>query len=335
MINSIKLVFAVLIFNLVCFPSQAQDPTFSQFYANPLYLNPAFAGTTYNPKFHLNFRDQWPAFSHAYISYSASYDQYFEALHGGVGAVFLGDQAGEGIYKTFSASLIYAYQLNISPSFAIKAGAQGTFVQKQIDLNKVFFYDQIDPISGFNDPGNNPNPTNETTILAPTVRYADISVGALAYSEKFFGGFAAKHINQPIESFSDNLDNELPIRYTGHVGAVLGGNNKNSFTFSPNAMYSRQGQFQQLNVGSYLKHGIIFGGLWFRHNITDADAVIMLAGIHYGVFRFGYSYDITVSDLAGHSGGAHEVSIIINLDDMEGADVQRNKGLELRCPQMF
>ena len=25
---------------------RAQDPAFSQFYANPLYLNPAFAGAT-------------------------------------------------------------------------------------------------------------------------------------------------------------------------------------------------------------------------------------------------------------------------------------------------
>ena len=33
----------------------AQDPAFSQFYANPLYLNPAFAGTNDCPRANLSF----------------------------------------------------------------------------------------------------------------------------------------------------------------------------------------------------------------------------------------------------------------------------------------
>ncbi|MEY4602756.1 MAG: hypothetical protein RIT43_48, partial [Bacteroidota bacterium] len=38
----------------------AQDPTFTQFYANPLYLNPAFAGSHGCPRFALNYRNEWP-----------------------------------------------------------------------------------------------------------------------------------------------------------------------------------------------------------------------------------------------------------------------------------
>ena len=37
----------------------AQDPSFTQFYANPLYLNPAFAGTARCPRLNLNYRNQW------------------------------------------------------------------------------------------------------------------------------------------------------------------------------------------------------------------------------------------------------------------------------------
>ncbi len=39
---------------------QAQDPEFSQFYANPLYLNPALAGANICPRAILNYRNQWP-----------------------------------------------------------------------------------------------------------------------------------------------------------------------------------------------------------------------------------------------------------------------------------
>lgn len=39
-----KLLFTVLCLFIVA-EVEAQDPQFSQFYANPIYLNPAFAGT--------------------------------------------------------------------------------------------------------------------------------------------------------------------------------------------------------------------------------------------------------------------------------------------------
>ena len=44
---AVFLLFALLFFMGELF---AQDPEFSQFYANPLYLNPALAGVTICPK---------------------------------------------------------------------------------------------------------------------------------------------------------------------------------------------------------------------------------------------------------------------------------------------
>ena len=43
--------------------AQAQDPQFTQFYANPLYLNPAFAGTARCPRLVMAYRNQWPSLS--------------------------------------------------------------------------------------------------------------------------------------------------------------------------------------------------------------------------------------------------------------------------------
>ena len=54
----------------------AQDPTFTQFYANPLYLNPAFAGSNKCPRISMNYRNEWPNLSGNYVTYSASYDKY-------------------------------------------------------------------------------------------------------------------------------------------------------------------------------------------------------------------------------------------------------------------
>ena len=52
-----------------------QDPEFSQFFANPLYLNPAFAGTTELPRTVLNYRNQWPQKGATFTTYALSFDQ--------------------------------------------------------------------------------------------------------------------------------------------------------------------------------------------------------------------------------------------------------------------
>ena len=58
--------FLVLLLNY----THAQDPVFSQFYATPMQLNPAFAGTTYAPRITLNYRNQWPSWPNAYTTYA-------------------------------------------------------------------------------------------------------------------------------------------------------------------------------------------------------------------------------------------------------------------------
>src|SRR4051812_14773105 len=90
----------ILIFVGLSGTALAQDPEFTQFYANPLYLNPAFAGSTRCPRIALNYRNQWPALSGTYVTYSASYDQYVDALGGGIGLLVLNDKAGEGTLST-------------------------------------------------------------------------------------------------------------------------------------------------------------------------------------------------------------------------------------------
>ena len=100
----------------------AQDPEFTQFYANPLYLNPAMAGTAICPRFSLNYRNQWPAISGTYVTYSASYDQHFEGIKGGLGILVYDDRAGQGTLNTFSASGMYSYLLNVTRKFSLKFG---------------------------------------------------------------------------------------------------------------------------------------------------------------------------------------------------------------------
>src|SRR5689334_24834560 len=91
--------------------SNAQDVEFSQFYANPVYLNPAFAGAMRCPRVVLNYRNQWPGINNAYNTYNGSYDQHVDFLHGGIGIMVTSDKAGDGSLKTNNFSAVYSYQL--------------------------------------------------------------------------------------------------------------------------------------------------------------------------------------------------------------------------------
>ena len=65
----------------------------------------------------------------------------------------------------------------------------------------------------------------------------------------------------------------------------------------------------QLNTGIYIIRLPLVLGTWYRLNFENPDAIIALVGIIYDNLQIGYSFDITMSRLKSHTGGAHEVSI--------------------------
>ena len=118
MIKYFKVLFVLIaiIFSSAANKITAQDPEFSQFYANPLYLNPAFAGTARCPRISLNYRNQWPGISGTFITTSATYDQHVESLTGGLGLMVTNDQAANTLRST-RVSGIYSYQIKINRKF--------------------------------------------------------------------------------------------------------------------------------------------------------------------------------------------------------------------------
>ncbi len=281
----------------------AQDPEFTQFYANPLYLNPAFAGTAHCPRISLNYRNQWPGISGSFVTTSASYDQHVDALSGGVGLLVWNDRAGEGTLTTTNVSGIYSYQIPITRRFSIKAGIQATWAQKKVDWSKLTFGDMIDARRGFI------YNTNEIQRDEPA-NYADFSAGVLGFSEKYFVGFAVNHLTEPDESVIEGTS-PLPRKYTFHAGAVLPVESKGEpASLSPNVLAQLQQNFLQINFGMYFTKGPIIGGLWYR----NSDSFIALVGFQTGILKFGYSYDITVSKLTNTTAGSHEFSAGLQFD---------------------
>lgn len=316
--------------------SHAQDPIFTQFFAVPLQLNPAFSGSSYAPRFGLAYRHQWPAFAHAYRTYAAFYEQRIDRWNSGIGFYIENDNAGDGIYRKTNAVFNYAYQINFTSRLALKLGIDAGLRQIGLDWDRLTFPDQLDPIKG------SIFASNEIQPDVVTTNRLDIGSGLLFGSDQFWIGASMKHLNSPNETLllvNENLSKGLPIRYTFHGGmeiTVKKGNKRQPGAFmSPNFLFTMQGPYKQLNVGSYFGLGSFFAGGWFRHAFGNSDAAILMAGFRQGVFKIGVSYDATVSGLASQTAGTYEMSIGFALDKSPKAKKkQKNLGLN-DCMRMF
>ena len=291
---------------LVSSSSFGQDPTFTQFYANPLYLNPALAGSYGCSRFASNYRNEWPNLSSNYVTYSASWDSYFSNISGGIGVLATNDQQGQGTIRTSMLGLIYSYHAQLNRKWKLQFGARAAWYQKSLDWDKLTFGDMIDPRRGFiYSTGDVPRGGSRG--------FFDASAGAVIFNKNFFAGVAWHHANRPNESMIVG-DSKLPWRWTAHMGAEiqLGQKSKysNGTSIMPNVIYQYQNGFQELSVGTYVKYGVINAGVWYRNR----DAFIKTIGINTGRFKLGYSYDVTVSKLNnGVTRGSHEISLGINL----------------------
>lgn len=310
-----KLQKSILVFSISIIASlgvYAQDPHFSQFYANPIYLNPALTGETECGRINLNYRNQWPSLGKAFITYSATYDQSVPVINSGVGVSFVADQMGDGgaLSRNYISGF-YAYNLQVSESVVVNAGFQGTFIQESLNWSELIFEDQINPGNGSINPSSLESPPSDLDKS-----FIDFSAGLmLGYLDKFYGGLAVHHLTEPTDGFYEGSDSKIHMKITVHGGTNInlstgsfGMGSDEELTFSPNILYQQQDVFQELNLGGYFTKYPFVGGVWYRHAFENPDAAVVLFGIKQPRYRIGYSYDFSLSELSNISGGAHEIS---------------------------
>ena len=305
----------VLILLLLMNAAIAQDVSFSQFYTNPLYLNPAFAGSAGVPRVALQYRNQWNKFDNAFTNYSVGLDIPVKKLQGGIGLNILNDSQANNILNSLQINMAYSVFVRLSEKFKLHGGLQAGFNQNSLKVDKLIFPDNLDPNFG------NHSITQEI-ISDPNFSFVDFSSGILVYSNRVFIGAAAHHIAEPQQSYYSGQENvgKLYRKYTAHIGArlpvFLQGHLRKKFDISPQLIVQQQGDFQQINYGMFAtKHGLT-AGAWFRQNFgMRYDALILLVGFVKKDIQFTYSYDWTVSGLWGDSGGTSEVSLAFLLKD--------------------
>jgi len=295
--------------------TRAQDPQFSQFYAAPLYLNPALTGNTFQDRLILNYRKQWLGIAPGFETYALSYDHNNPKLHSGFGGMVMRDVAGTSGLSFTKAAFSYSYEARIDHKRAVRFGTSLGYTLRQLGQGQLIFADQIlreDPNS------------LEGDRLRMSTSYFDAGFGAMYFSEAFWIGLSLNHVNRPQQSLYLDGDVRLPVRTSIHTGyriATDGQKLRRSRQYvTIAAHYKAQDKWDQLDVGAYFDHEKLTVGLWYRGipalkayqpGYPNDESVIAMLGYQTPQqIRFTYSYDITVSMLTMKSGGAHELSVM-------------------------
>ncbi len=334
------LVVLVLGICLACrLPCRAQDHHFSQFFASPLTLNPAFTGLFQGDlRLAANYRNQWYTIATPFVTGTVSAD--FDILRNtvayndrwGVGLLALYDQTGGGGLKATYLGISTAYHkgLDAEGLKSLALGFQAAFSQKRLDFPKLVFENQL------TNQGFDQSLPNGEYFPNSMVSHADFNIGALynvSVGEfgNYYAGASYYHITSPNESF-------LGAQYPIHSRLALHGGG--GFAPTPLTRVYLSGQYMQQAGAREITGGGAFGfvinnrpydadlfyvGAWYRWD----DAINPYVGVELGGLHIGLSYDVNVSTLhqaSEYKGGA-EVSFIYT---WSRADPNRKK---VNCPR--
>ncbi len=307
---------------LLCFgiiPVKSQDVSFSQVYSSPLYLSPSFAGYTSGGRAILNYRDQWPGIANTFRSYAFSYDQFLSKLNSGIGLLFLRDDQGGGQLVTQNVGIVYSYELALTSEIFFRPGLQFKYAERKIDPSRM---SQVGP-------DGNPFPWLNADFPVEQFRKVDATASAMVYSDFFWVGVTIDHLVKSDVGFTD-IESSLPVKTVFYGGGkyryIEGDRGRNEQSISLAFMYRKQQDFHQLDIGTYWFANPIEVGLWYRgipglssSSLGNNDALIFSLGVNIGTVHLAYSYDLTLSSLAGYSGGSNEFSVIYRFNVGSGS----------------
>lgn len=313
--------------------SFSQDLHFSQILQTPVLLNPGAVGVYDGwERVSVHHRNQWLGASTQFMSTAIAADANFfkdtrtNRAYLGTGLSFYNDIGGDAKFGVQTAALTLSGVLPVGKSGSLSLGIQGGFGSRKGDMSKLLYESQ------WNGTGFDPALASGEGDALNAFRYIDASTGifyqfnsvkstfARNNDMKFQAGLAVYHVNRPEMKYrSGTAGDKLARKYTGMLNYSMD---------IPSTPWAFDAQFVQFIQGGHYE--TILGGI-VRRRFKDGtkqtglsqqasfgigayarlkDALIPTVQLDIRGFRFGLSYDVTVSTLRkAYSGGSIELSI--------------------------
>jgi len=330
--------YKTLLISFLCLATvccSAQDPKFSQYFAAPLSLNPAYTGF-FDGEYRIavNTRQQWGNLGDPYNTYSVSGDlklvddENFTHNVFSIGLSGLFDESFNKALKSqyISASFSYYQYLDVEHKFKFGLAPQVSYVSRFLDYNKLTFASQYRTDGTFD-----ASMPNYLDLRNDKTAYFDLNIGA-NFSATFDRvsyalGYAQYHLTKPRESMLNNSNEVVPFRKTVNFGMLYLLNNYVDLNFT--GIYNSQKNNHDVILGTVIGFKPndearikLNAGIWYKFNESSYYPYL---GLAMGNISAGMNYTVYGSKLLNAMPRTYELSLIYRHNNF--------KGFKVRCPR--
>jgi type IX secretion system PorP/SprF family membrane protein len=295
-----------------------QEAGFSMYFFNPLYINPAYAGSREALSGTLVARNQWIGMAGAPSSQSLTIHSAIPNARIGLGLQIYNDQTGP-MHNT-GINLTYAYHLPINEKTTLSFGITGMLNNISVGWSSINIDNPADPAFTGN---------------AATSWVGDAGTGIYLYKPRFFLGLSVNHLLQSRFGLTHAAGADLAKFYRQYYftsGFVIPA--KETIDFRPSLLVKYVNSAPTVGEinGTFIFYQRLFLGAGYRvgKRINMAGTDNMLIGIvEFEItrsVRFGYSYDFYLNQTGAYNSGTHEF--------MLGCDISSNR-TKLSSPRFF
>ena len=322
-----KYISFIVLLLMFCQVKAQQMPQYSQYLRNQYMINPGAAGVYDFVDVTVAGRLQWAGFSEAPMTSYASVTSpilrgknksvYNPGLHmssgivknpeintgklkHAVGGQLVADQYGA--FRKLQLTGTYAIHLPITKDYNLSFGTKiglgnNTFLQdRAVVQNATTVVDNT--YTGFtNNQGN--------------INILNLGAGFYFYSKTLFLGIAADQLTKNFIKFGSgtaNFDPKMHMNVTGGIKLPLNENLTITPAFLVKYMNPTKPSIEATAQLEYKEW------LWTAFSYRHKDAVVGMVGMNISNrFKFGYSYDFSISQFRTYSSGGHEIILGIML----------------------
>jgi type IX secretion system PorP/SprF family membrane protein len=296
--------------------SGQQLPLLSQYSMDMYQINPAFAGHSGYTNITLSAHEQWLGMAHSPKTHTLSfqarlYEQSyirkenpvkkkwrrpFKGGRIGVGATVYNDRSG--LFSRTGFQLTYAYHIPFQFS-QLSFGLSANAFQFKFDMDKLDLADEGDPFLVDYD----------GSLFIPDANFG------VAYSARNYTlGFSIDNLFQSsLKLGKDGNTNYQIFRHYYLTGSYSFSINKN-LALEPAVLIRTTNGFNSFQADANLTlryRNDYWGGISYR----TIDALILMGGLNYNQFYFGYAFNYSMSRIRSHNYGTHEIIVGMQIGD--------------------
>jgi type IX secretion system PorP/SprF family membrane protein len=277
-----------------------QDPQFTQYMFNNLFITPAYAGVDGVTQLTAIHRSQWLGYQSSFGDGGApttqlvSFNTPIYKLKSGFGAYITNDQLGP--QNNMEAQAMYAYHLGIKEnklSFGIKVGMYSQSIN-----GKHYRYIQE---------GDDLIVSGKESQVRP-----DLGIGLMYRTEKYYAGFGINHLLKSEFNFGIN---QARNALENHLNFTAGYYYEVNFDLKLNPTVLIKTDFKEysfdLGVIATLKDKM-WAGISFRQS-EAANVLLGYSFLKDKSLRFGYAIDVIVKDQDAKENFSHELMLSYQL----------------------